>query len=50
MNKLIKSRVRELGYQLAVREIHGENTPNYFKAKRAHNELLNKLYRIEKRT
>ena len=50
MSKSIKERIRELGYQLAVREIHGENTPNYFKAKRAHRELLNKLYVIEKRT
>ena len=49
MSKSIKERIRELGYQLAVREIHGENTPNYYKTKRAHDELLDKLYRIEKR-
>jgi len=49
MNKLLKARVRELGYQLAVREIYGENTPEYFKLKRTHDNMLDKLYRLEKK-
>jgi hypothetical protein len=50
MNKLLTERIRELGYQLAVREIYGENTPDYFKLKRSHDNLLDKLYRLERRS
>jgi hypothetical protein len=46
----LKEKVRELGYQLAVREIYGENTPEYFKLKRHHYNLLESLYQLEKRT
>jgi hypothetical protein len=49
MSLSLKEAVRDLGYQLAVREIYGENTPDYFKLKREHDRLLDKLYRIEKR-
>ena len=45
----LKSRVRELGYQLAVREIYGENSQNYYNKKREHYLLLNKLYKQEQK-
>ena len=45
----LKAAIRELGYQLAVRELYGENTPEYFQKKRSHERLLNKLYRLEKK-
>ena len=45
----LKAAIRELGYQLAVREIYGENTPEYFQKKKQHGYLLNKLYRLEKK-
>jgi hypothetical protein len=44
----LSERVRSLGYQLACREIYGENTPSYYKLKREHNYLLQKLYRLQK--
>ncbi len=44
----LRSSIRELGYKLACREIYGENTPAYFKLKREHDYLLQKLYRLEK--
>lgn len=47
---IIQEEVKALGYKLAVREIYGENTPEYFKLKRHHSYLLEKLYRLEKRT
>jgi hypothetical protein len=46
----LKSRVRELGYQLAVREIYGENSQNYYNKKREHYLLLNKLYKQEQKS
>ena len=46
----LKGEIRDLGYQLAVREIYGENTPAYFKLKRHHYNLLERLYHFEKRT
>lgn len=46
----LNSRLRSLGYQLAVREIYGENTPDYFKLKREHDKILGKVYFIEKRS
>jgi hypothetical protein len=45
----LQEQVRELGYKLAVREIYGENTPEYFRMKNEHYRLLNKLYVREKR-
>lgn len=47
--KTLTESIRKLGYQLAVREIYGENTPEYFKLKREHNYLLARLYRLEKK-
>jgi hypothetical protein len=48
--KTLRENIRKLGYQLAVREIYGENTPEYFTLKRSHQDLLYQLYRAEKRT
>lgn len=48
--KTIQQNIRKLGYQLAVREIYGENTPDYFKLKRSHGALLHKLYKLQKKT
>ena len=39
----LEASVRELGYQLACREIYGENTPAYFELKKHHNNLLQRL-------
>ena len=49
MNNL-REKIRKLGYELATREIYGENTPEYFNLKRAHDGLLARLYRLEKRS
>ena len=46
----LRSKIRKLGYELAVREIYGENTAQYFKLKRDHNGLLARLYELEKRS
>ena len=46
--KNLKEAIRLLGYQLACREIYGENTPAYFKLKRQHGAMLSKLYRLQK--
>ena len=48
INKIRES-IRKLGYQLAVREIYGENTPDYYNLKSQHAGLLDKLYELEKR-
>jgi len=48
--KSLEVSVRKLGYQLAVREIYGENTPSYFKLKRDHGALLYKLYKLQRKT
>ena len=45
----LETAVRELGYQLACREIYGENCAEYFMLKEKHNKLLYKLYRLQKR-
>jgi len=45
----LQSEVRKLGYELAVREIYGENTPSYHKERRHHLYLLNKLERLQKK-
>jgi len=45
----LEEEVRNLGYQLACREIYGENTPGYYGLKRKHDYLLQKLYRLQKR-
>ena len=50
MSQSSKERVRKLGYQLAVREIYGENSQNYYDKKKEHRDLLEKLYKIEKRS
>ena len=41
--------VRELGYQLAERELHELFGKVYWAKKREHDRLLNKLYSKEKR-
>ena len=46
----LESKIRELGYQLAVREIYGENTPEYFAKKKEHDRLLEKLERMQKKS
>jgi len=46
--KTLQQEVRALGYQLACKEIYGENTPAYYALKREHNFLLQKLYRLQK--
>jgi len=45
----LETAVRELGYNLACREIYGENCAEYFMLKEKHNKLLYKLYRLQKR-
>ena len=45
----LESTIRELGYQLAIREIYGENTPEYFAKKRIPDRLLRKLDRMQKK-
>lgn len=45
----IRESIRKLGYQLAVREIYGENTPDYYNLKSQHDSLLDDLYKKEKR-
>jgi hypothetical protein len=46
----LRQELRDLGYKLAVREIHGENTPAYHEERRRHYSLLLKLYELEKRS
>ena len=41
--------IRELGYQLAERELHELFGKVYWAKKREHDRLLDKLYRKEKR-
>ena len=43
--KTMRNSLRKLGYQLAVREIYGENTPDYYKLKSQHDSLLDELYK-----
>lgn len=50
MSSQLTSAVRKLGYQLAVREIYGENSQNYYDKKYEHRTLLNKLYKLEKKS
>ena len=45
----LSSQVRSEGYDLAVRELYGENSKDYFDKRRAHNKTLYQLYRIEKK-
>jgi len=47
--KNLQESIRQLGYQLSVRELYGENTPEYFQLKRTHDRLLARLYKKEKR-
>jgi hypothetical protein len=46
----LESKVRKLGYELACREIYGENTPEYHKQRRLHKHLLNKLESLQKKS
>lgn len=46
----LASKVRKLGYELACREIYGENTPDYHKQRRYHQHLLNKLDQLQKKS
>ena len=50
MSQSLKERIRQLGYHLATREIYGENSQDYYNKKKEHRDLLEKLYRIEKRS
>jgi len=45
---VLESEVRDLGYQLAVREMRGDNGFEYHGLRRHHNYLLAKLNRINK--
>lgn len=47
MNTL-ESEVRDLGYQLAVREMRGENGYAYHQLRKHHSYLLAKLNRLNK--
>ena len=47
MNTL-ESEVRDLGYQLAVREMRGENGFSYHQLRKHHGYLLAKLNRLNK--
>jgi len=49
LKRWLSCKLRKTGYELAVREIHGENTPDYYNKRKAHDEDLYKLYRLEKR-
>ena len=49
MIRWLADEVRELGYQLAVREIYGENSKEYFDTKRKHDRALHRLNRLEKK-
>lgn len=51
MNKVnLESEVRQVGYQLAVKEIYGENGSAYYQLRKHHNYLLAKLNRLNKVT
>lgn len=39
----LERKVRKMGYQLAIRELYGENTPEYHRQKRLHDRLLEDL-------
>lgn len=45
----LSSDLRKLGYELACREIYGENCQEYFELKQKHWTLLQKLYKLQKR-
>jgi len=45
---VLESKVRELGCQLAVREMRGENRFAYHQLRKHHNRLLVKLNRLNK--
>jgi hypothetical protein len=46
----LQESIRTLGYQLACRELYGENTPDYYRQQKHHDYLLSKLYRLQKIT
>ena len=45
----LSEEVRRLGYDLATREIYGENSKSYFDKKRKHDRALYKLNKLEKK-
>jgi hypothetical protein len=45
----LSAEVREKGYQLAVRELYGENSVDYWEKKRVHDQSLYKLYKLERK-
>lgn len=47
--KTLREKIRKLGYQLAVREMYGENTPAYYDLVWDHRRMLAQLYKLEKR-
>lgn len=49
LKRWLAAKLRKTGYELAVREIHGENTPEYYSEMRKHQDELYKLYKLEKR-
>lgn len=49
-NLTLEQEVRALGYQLAVREIYGDNSPPYHKLRSQHYKLLRKLYNRDKKS
>jgi len=48
--KNLRSSIRQLAYQLSVKELYGANDPDYLQLKRAHERLLARLYKKEKRS
>lgn len=48
--KNLQEKIRKLGYELAVREMYGENTPAYYDLVWEHRRMLARLYALEKRT
>lgn len=47
--ELLKKQIRELGHELMSAEVSDSFCPNFIKKRNLHNELLEKLYRLEKR-
>jgi len=46
----LEEKIRALGFQLACREVYGENSKDYFDKKREHDRLLYKLNKIQKKS
>jgi len=45
----LSSQIREQGFNLAVREIYGECSQDYWFKKKVHDRTLHRLYRIDKK-